>query len=317
MDLQFSSFPITLITFLFFVLLALKVLKTKADKTVSLASKLPPGPWKLPLIGNLHQLLGSNLVHRTLRDLAKKHGPLMYLKLGQVPTLVVSSPESAKEVLRTHDAIFASRPVTLFSQIVLYDSKDIVFAPYGEYWRQLRKICVQEVLSPARVQSFRPIREEAMSNLVEWIASREGSAVNLTEKIKSLTFGIMALAAFGKKESKDSEEFISAVEEAVKLGAGFDPSDLFPSINFLLLINPLKSRLEKLHRTIDRILENIIKEHQKEKSEAKSCEAKEDLMDVLLKFHNNNALSLDNIKAVLLVNYFLLSSLPFTVIKIL
>ena len=61
----------------------------------------------------------------------------MYIRIGQVPTLIVSSPESAKEVMRTHDAIFASRPSILLSQILLDDSTDIVFSPHGEYWRQV------------------------------------------------------------------------------------------------------------------------------------------------------------------------------------
>ncbi|PON94062.1 Cytochrome P [Trema orientale] len=74
--------------------------------------------------------------------------------------------------------------------------RDIVFAPYGNYWRQLRKICMQELLSIARVQSFRPIREEELLNLIEWIASSAGSAINLTEKIYMSTYGITSRAAF-------------------------------------------------------------------------------------------------------------------------
>ncbi|PON43451.1 Cytochrome P [Parasponia andersonii] len=58
---------------------------------------------------------------------------------------------------------------------------DIVLAPHGDYWRQLRKACMQELLSIARVQAFRPIREEELLNLIEWSASSAGSAINLTE----------------------------------------------------------------------------------------------------------------------------------------
>ncbi|CDP14744.1 unnamed protein product [Coffea canephora] len=57
----------------------------------------------------MHQLFGSP-IHHLLRDLAKKYGALMHLKLGETSTIVVTSPEMAREIYRTNDIIFASRP---------------------------------------------------------------------------------------------------------------------------------------------------------------------------------------------------------------
>ncbi|KAM1823974.1 hypothetical protein ACFX13_023626 [Malus domestica] len=62
--------------------------------------KSPPGPWKLPVIGNLHQMVGQ-LPHHTLRDLAKKHGPIMYLKLGQLDAVIISSAKAAQDSFRS------------------------------------------------------------------------------------------------------------------------------------------------------------------------------------------------------------------------
>nr|XP_034577305.1 cytochrome P450 71A1-like [Setaria viridis] len=49
----------------------------------------------------------SDLPHRVLRKLSQSYGPLMLLRLGAVPTLVVSSAEAAREVMRTHDLAFS------------------------------------------------------------------------------------------------------------------------------------------------------------------------------------------------------------------
>ncbi|KAM5585305.1 cytochrome P450 71D11-like [Rosa sericea] len=301
MDLQFSSFHVIL-TFSLFVIMVLKI--ARRGKTKSSSSNLPPGPRKLPFIGNIHQLAGS-LPHHSLRNLAKKYGPFMHLRLGEVSTVVVSSAEFAREVMKTHDATFASRPHLLAATIVSYNATNIVFAKYGDYWRQLRKICTLELLSTKRVQSYRPIREEEMLNLIKWIASKARSPINLTEKIHSSTYMITSRAAFGKK-SKYHENFIDVVKEGIQLGGGFDLADVFPSFSLLHMITGMRPKLERLHKKTDKILENIIKEHKdKATSKGSEREAQEDLVDVLLKFHEGNDgpefnLTTDNIKAVIL-----------------
>nr|XP_048328595.1 cytochrome P450 71D11-like [Ziziphus jujuba var. spinosa] len=302
MELYLPSFQILFTTFLFLFLL-LKIL-TKRSKTTSSDSKLPPRPWKLPIAGNLHQLVGT-VPHQALRELAKKHGPLMHLKLGQLSTVVVSSPEIAKEIMKTHDAIFASRPEILVSKIMSYNSTSITFSPYGEYWRQLRKICVQELLSTAQVQSYRPIREEELSNLIHFIGSHAGSAINLTEKIHSTAYSITSKAAFGKK-CKEQEKFVSVAMEVTKAAGGFDVEDLFPSVYLLHLFSGLRTKLERLQQETDRILDVIIKEHKEAKATRKGSvtKAEEDIVDVLLRFHDRGdvdefSLTCDNIKAVL------------------
>ena len=121
--------------------------------------RAPPGPWKLPVIGSMHHLLNV-LPHRKLRDLADAHGPLMMLQLGQTPLVVVSSKETARLVLKTHDTNFATRPKLLAGEIVGYEWADILFSPSGDYWRKLRQLCAAEILSPKRVLSFRHIRED-------------------------------------------------------------------------------------------------------------------------------------------------------------
>ena len=126
------------------------------------AARLPPGPWRLPVIGSMHHLVNV-LPHRALRDLAAAHGPLMMLRLGQTPLVVASSKETARAVLKTHDTNFATRPKLLAGEIVGYDWADILFSPSGDYWRKLRQLCAAEILSPKRVFSFRHIREDEVS----------------------------------------------------------------------------------------------------------------------------------------------------------
>ncbi|KAL2322793.1 hypothetical protein Fmac_027172 [Flemingia macrophylla] len=275
--------------------------KIMTKKSAS-SPNLPPGPWKLPIIGNIHNLIGS-LPHRRLRDLSSKYGPLMHLKLGEVSTIVVSSPEYAKEVLKTHDLIFASRPPILASKILSYDSRGMSFAPYGDYYRQMRKICTLELLSSKRVQSFQPIRVEELTKLIKRIASKEGSPTNLTKEMHTTSSMIISRTAFGNK-CRDHQKFISAVKEATEAAGGFDLGDLYPSAEWLQHISGLKPKLEKSHQQTDRIIQSIINEHREAKSsatEGQGEEVEDDLVDVLMK--ERFGLSDDSIKAVILDLY--------------
>lgn len=160
----------------------------------------------------------------------------MHLRIGQVSTIVVSSPEFAKEVMKTYDIIFAFRPHSIGSKILAYDSSNISASTYGEYWRQLRKIYLQELLSIKRVQSFQSVREDELFNLIKWIASNIGSSINLTQKIYSSTYSITSRAAFGKKY-KDQEKFIEVVKGIIIEVGGFNIANVFPSVTLFSYIS--------------------------------------------------------------------------------
>ncbi|XVF77106.1 hypothetical protein PTKIN_Ptkin14bG0013700 [Pterospermum kingtungense] len=274
----------------------------RRSKAKNTTRKSIPGPWKLPLVGNLHQIASSQ-PHRILSDLARKHGPLMHLQLGEISTIIVSSPEIAKEIMKTHDTTFAYRPALVVTKITTYNHKDIAFAPYGNCWRQLRKICTTELLSATKVQSFRSIREEEVLKLIKTIHERDGKPANLSEKIFPMTYGITARAAFGKK-CKDEATFISIITELAKLASGFSIADFYPSVKVFHVFSGLRRKVEKFHQVNDRIVVNIINEHKEKRARAKGSdnEAEEDLVDVLLRLQEEAEFPLDddNIKSVLL-----------------
>ncbi|CAI8588759.1 unnamed protein product [Vicia faba] len=303
MELKLSSFVIPFSLLLMFHLLA-KYYKQKN------AYKLPPGPMKLPIIGNLHQIaaLGS-LPHRVFQQLAHKYGPIVHLKLGEISTVVITSPKLAKEILKTHDVVFANRPHLQSSHIMSYGSKDIAFSPYNDYWKQMRKICILELLSIKRVQTFAYIREDETRNFIRSIHSSEGSPVNLTNRIFSLVSSMVSRSAFGDK-TEDQEEFVNVIRKAIESVGGLELADLFPSKKTIInMLSGAKSKSEKMHKNSDKIMEIIVKKHQEKQKRKKEGNVKndeeehEDLVDVLLRVQEDGSLDVpitaSNIKAVI------------------
>uniref|UniRef100_A0A0D3ELB1 Cytochrome P450 n=1 Tax=Oryza barthii TaxID=65489 RepID=A0A0D3ELB1_9ORYZ len=130
---------------------------------------LPPSPRGVPFLGHL-PLLGS-LPHRKLRSMAEAHGPVMLLWFGRVPTVVASSAAAAQEAMRARDAAFASRARMRMAERLIY-GRDMVFAPYGEFWRQARRVSVLHLLSPRRIASFRGVREQDVAALLDRVRRR-------------------------------------------------------------------------------------------------------------------------------------------------
>ncbi|KAH6786300.1 hypothetical protein C2S52_005852 [Perilla frutescens var. hirtella] len=296
MEIQFPYFLI--IVAIFFSTSIFLKFKRRSNRRKSTVINLPPGPWKFPLIGNIHNLVGD-VPHRRLHDIALKYGPTMHLQLGELSTVVVSTADVAKQVMKTHDINFASRPPIMVAEIVSYGCTSITFSPYDDYWRQLRKICTLELLSVKRVQSFRSLRERLFLDFAKWIASKEGSEINLTAELNAWTYAFTATAALGKK-TEEQEALIPPIKTMAELAAGFDIAELFPSMKLFQMVSGLRRKLIRVHHDVDRILEHAIEQH-KELTTVKKND--EDLLDVLLKFQEDGVelpLSNDNVKSVIL-----------------
>ncbi|KAG5053853.1 hypothetical protein JHK85_006363 [Glycine max] len=167
----------------------------------------PPGPRGLPIIGNLHQLNNSAL-HLQLWQLSKKYGPLFSLQLGLRQAIVVSSAKVAKELLKDHDLEVSGRPKLLSQQKLSYNGLEIIFSAYGEFWREIRKICVVHVLSSRRVSMFSSIREFEIKQMIRTISLHASSSkvTNLNELLMSLTSTIICRIAFGRSYEDEGTE---------------------------------------------------------------------------------------------------------------
>ncbi|MQM19380.1 hypothetical protein Taro_052384 [Colocasia esculenta] len=285
--------------------------------------QLPPCPPRLPLIGNLHQL--GPLAHRSLSKLAGKHGPVMLLHLGHTPTLVVSSAEAAREVMKTHDLAFASRPPSTAAKRYMYDYRDMAMAPYGEYWRQVRRIGILHLLSLKQVQSFRAVREEEVAAMVEDVAAFSGVPVNLSEKVVGMTNSITSRVALGKRFSgKDDagQGFRELLAEFLAVLGAFKVGDFIPSMAWVDKVSGFEARLEKNSQQLDGFLEKVVEEriHTRRSAGGSSQGENNNFLDILLSLHTESdsvgfSLDRDSIKALILDMFSAGTDTTFTAIE--
>ncbi|CAL5327357.1 unnamed protein product [Camellia sinensis] len=160
-------------------------------------------------------------------------------------------------------------------------------APYGENWRELRKIAVLELLSDKRVQGFEVIRDKEVNSMVDSIAYSI-NPINLRKKNSS----------DGKDKRKS--KFHEILNETQHLLGGFCVADFFPWMGWLNKFNGIGSMVEKNFKELDKYYDQMIEEHldtNRPKLEH------EDFVDVLLRLQKDPtqeiALGNEHIKGVL------------------
>ncbi|KAL5540478.1 hypothetical protein UlMin_043946 [Ulmus minor] len=291
------------IFFSLFLLFLSLVLLFKRNRTKGKLN-LPPSPPRLPIIGNLHQL--GTLPYRSLQALSHKYGPLMLLNLGQLPTLVVSSAKMVREITKNHDTVFSNRPKTTASDVLAYSGKDVVFGPYGECWRQVRKICVVELLSQKRVLSLQSVREEEVANLVDCLRKSflEGRSINLSQILSLTSNNVVSRCVLGEKcdVEKNGLTLGDLAKTLSKQLVAFSVGDFFPSFKWIDVVRGFIGSLESTFEILDSFNDRVIEEHRKIKAKGE-CQMK-DFLDVLLQIQRDGMhdidLTHDHLKAILL-----------------
>ncbi|KAL3528583.1 hypothetical protein ACH5RR_007905 [Cinchona calisaya] len=247
---------------------------------------LPPGPKPWPIIGNLN-LIGS-LPHRSLHQLSLTYGPLMQLRFGSFPVVVGSSVEMAKVFLKTMDVTFAGRPKTAAGKYTTYNYSDITWSPYGKYWRQARKMCLMELFSAKRLESYEYIRTEEMNSLLLELFKSSGKPVLLKDYLSTVSLNVISRMVLGKRyldESENSvvlpEEFKKMLDELFLLNGVFNIGDSIPWIDFLDLQGYIK-RMKIVSKKFDRFLEHVLDEHNERRRKHGNDFVSKDMVDVLL-----------------------------------
>ncbi|XP_059640780.1 trimethyltridecatetraene synthase-like [Cornus florida] len=245
----------------------------------------PPGPKPWPIIGNLN-LIGS-LPHRSIHGLSQKYGPIMQLKFGSFPVVVGSSVDMAKVFLKTMDVTFASRPKNAAGKYTTYNYSDITWSPYGPYWRQARKMCLMELFSVKRLESYEYIRTEEMNSLLQDLYKSSGKPVTLKDHLSTVSLNVISRMVLGKRYLDETDndvvspdEFKKMLDELFLLNGVFNIGDSIPWIDFLDLQGYIK-RMKTLSKKFDRFLEYVLDEHNARRKEVENYVAT-DMVDVLL-----------------------------------
>ncbi|KAH6784360.1 cytochrome P450 [Perilla frutescens var. hirtella] len=255
---------ISTLYFLFSLLLLVATFKFLAKGN----RKLPPSPIpSLPLLGHLHLLKFP--LHRTYSNLSQKLGPIFSLRLGTRLVVVVSSPTIVEECFTKNDVVLANRPRFIVGKYIGYNNTTLVNVPYGDYWRNLRRLASVEIFSSARLNMFQSIRDDEIRLMMKRLCRdtlQDFAIVEIRPLLFELTFNnIMRMVAgkryFGVDEvTEEAKEFRQLVGDVFRYGGVANLGDFFPAFRWIDY-NGLEKNLVRISGKMDVFLQGLIDEH--------------------------------------------------------
>ncbi|PNY02500.1 cytochrome p450 93a1-like protein, partial [Trifolium pratense] len=167
-----------------------------------------------------------------------------------------------------------------------YNSSDLAFAPYGTYWKFMKKLCMSEFLNGKMLDQLLPIRKDEINRFLQMIVKKSevNEAVNVTNELLKLTNSIVMKMSIGKscfKEDDEAHKVTERVRESAMVSGMFNLADYFWFCK-RLDIQGIEKRLKDVHDRFDNMMENIIKEHEEGRSKLERKDGAKDVLDALL-----------------------------------
>ncbi|KAM0007379.1 putative isoflavone 2'-hydroxylase [Helianthus debilis subsp. tardiflorus] len=257
---------------------------------------LPPRPWlpPLPIIGHLYLL--NKPLHRSLGKLSAKHGPIQLLQFGSRRVLVVSSPSITEECLTKNDIVFANRPELLAGKYLGYNYTSLVFAPYGDHWRNLRRISTLEIFSSHRLTEFEPIRADEVRHMMRKLyqsSLKLDTVVDVRPMLVDLTLNVVMRMISGKRyyyskddvlteeEKEKAHQFLEIVNEILKLSGATNVGDYVPMLRWLG-VSKLEKRLISLQAKRDLFMQELLEELKERMENCSNGKQRKNMIQMLL-----------------------------------
>jgi len=182
--------------------------------------------------------------------------------------VVIVSPSSAvEECFTKNDIVLANRPRNLVGEHLHYNQTTMVTSPYGDHWRNLRRIGALEIFSTNRLNMFLGIRKDEVKHLL-WKLSRNScqgfAKVELKSMFSELTFNIIMRMVAGKRyygeDVKDEEEariFRGLIEEIITFAGVSNPAEFVPVLRWIDH-GGMEKKVKGISKRMDAFLQGLI-----------------------------------------------------------
>ncbi|KAK8562019.1 hypothetical protein V6N12_049074 [Hibiscus sabdariffa] len=261
----------------------------------SIEGKLPPGPPGWPIFGNIFDL--GTMPHRTLTRLRDQYGQVIWLRLGAVNTMAILSTKAATELFKNHDLTFAERNIRETMRAHDYHKSSLALAPYGSYWRVMRRLVTVDMLVNKRINETAYIRRKCIGDMLRWVEdetrkvrgeSNGNNGIQVARFVFLLSFNLLGNLLLSRDlldpESKEGSEFFDVMTTLMEWSGKGNLADFFPWLKWLDPQGMKRNMKKDLGKALE-IASKFVKQRMEDKKSSENNNR--DFLDILLEFQGN------------------------------
>ncbi|CAN4117197.1 unnamed protein product [Withania somnifera] len=229
----------------------------------------------------MFELAGSE-PYKKIASLKDKYGPILWLKIGSsMNTMVIQTSNSASEFFKYHDVTFSDRNIVDVNLAHNFYQGSMALAPYGNYWRFLRRICTVEMFVHKR------INETTYASTL----GGGGEGIEVTRYVFLASFNMLGNLILSKDlvtdpESEKGSEFFNAMVGIMVWAGVPNISDIFPCLK-LLDVQGLRKKMGRDMGKAIEIIKKFIEERIEERKKGEENRSIKDFLDVLIDFEGS------------------------------
>ncbi|KAJ4762345.1 Cytochrome P450 [Rhynchospora pubera] len=288
--------------------------RTKSNQSTE--GLLPPGPKPWPLVGNLPELITKKPFYQWIHGLMKDmKTDIACVRFGDVHVIPIISPKISREILRKKDATFASRPTSFAASMFSRGYKTAVISPFGDQWKKMRRILLNEILCPERHRFFHDKRTKEADHLLQYVynKTKRHEYVDIRVAVRHYCGNVIRSLIFNKRHfgkpmhdggpGANEIEHVNALFSSLEYLYAFSISDYFPQLIGLNLDGHetfIKAACETFKKFHDPIIDERVNQLRRENKEVGVHPEPQDYLDILIMLRDQKGrplLTPDEIKA--------------------